>query len=103
MGAELFAATISSEMGKYSGHNAPSELGPVYHQMRGDIKDYKMHKVKGKQFDRCTACSYKILKEYEDRGEDFVVDAIREPEMLERISGLEELNNGDFEADIMDF
>lgn len=42
-------------------------------------------------FDRCTACSAAVVATYESEGVDFVEKACRSPQILEEVSGLEEL------------
>lgn len=42
-------------------------------------------------FERCTACSAAVVAAHESEGWDFVEKACRSPQILEEVSGLEEL------------
>jgi dihydropteroate synthase len=56
-----------------------------------------------RRFEKCTACGYGVQKQLADRGFDFLLSVFQEPNELERISGLMELQNSvnDINLDLM--
>jgi ketol-acid reductoisomerase len=74
--------------------------------MRGFLTRYNITNVVGSAFKHCTACSNSIIYEYEERGIDFIIDALnKSANFLEDISGLtimkkqteEMMNNTNYE------
>ncbi|KAH9309940.1 hypothetical protein KI387_037851 [Taxus chinensis] len=63
-------------------------LGILPHQIRGDIAKFSQMIIKGRAFNRCTACSERVVSEYRERGVDFVLQAINQPSYLEDLTGL---------------
>ena len=47
--------------------------------------------VMGYAYDRCTACSPTILKEYGERGFEFLLEVFNRPGILEEVTGLKAL------------
>ncbi|KFM67470.1 Ubiquitin-like modifier-activating enzyme ATG7, partial [Stegodyphus mimosarum] len=70
-----------------------TDLGIVPHQIRGHIDKFQNAVLTSKAFDRCTACSDKVLQMYEKNGFDFLLKVFCDPNYLEEITGLAELMN----------
>lgn len=68
-------------------------LGVVPHQLRGYIHSYSIIMPASQAFDKCTACSDTVLKEYEKEGFEFLLKCFNENSYLEDLSGLTELKN----------
>ena len=45
----------------------------------------------GSAYDKCTACSIPILKEYASKGHVFLLEALSNPSILETITGLHKM------------
>ena len=68
-----------------------SRLGRIPHQIRGNLSNQETFTLSGTAFENCTCCSERILKEFEEKGFEFVKMACNSPNELERISGLLEM------------
>lgn len=66
-------------------------LGGVPHTIRGFLWNHEMKLTVTHRSASCTACSTPLIKEYQQRGFAFVLDACNVPNYLERLSGLEEV------------
>ncbi|TKX21483.1 putative ubiquitin-like modifier-activating enzyme atg7 [Elsinoe australis] len=66
-------------------------LGTVPHQLRGFMSNWSTMTIKGKAYDCCSACSPKIVGEYEREGWEFVKKAVSEQGYVEEVSGLAEV------------
>eukprot|EP00698_Gefionella_okellyi_P003614 TRINITY_DN13393_c0_g1_i1.p1 TRINITY_DN13393_c0_g1~~TRINITY_DN13393_c0_g1_i1.p1 ORF type:complete len:701 (-),score=193.97 TRINITY_DN13393_c0_g1_i1:55-2157(-) len=71
--------------------NEDHALGLLPHQIRGFLTSFQNLLITGQRFDKCTACSPKIVAAYAERGVDFVMDVLRTPKLLEDISGVTEM------------
>ncbi|VFR02264.1 unnamed protein product [Cuscuta campestris] len=68
-------------------------LGILPHQIRSSLSQFSQMSLVGHASPSCTACSSKVVSEYEKRGMDFVLEAINHPTYLEDLTGLTELIN----------
>lgn len=66
-------------------------LGGMPHTIRGSLWSHEMKLTVTHRFPSCTACSTPLIKEYQQRGFDFILDACNVPNYLENLSGLEEI------------
>eukprot|EP00271_Cylindrocystis_brebissonii_P016871 TRINITY_DN4158_c0_g1_i1.p1 TRINITY_DN4158_c0_g1~~TRINITY_DN4158_c0_g1_i1.p1 ORF type:complete len:220 (-),score=52.39 TRINITY_DN4158_c0_g1_i1:500-1159(-) len=66
-------------------------LGILPHQVRGFMSYFAQLVVTGLAFDKCTACSAKVVDEYRSRGEAFLLQVFNEPSFLEDLTGLTEM------------
>ncbi|KAI4296917.1 hypothetical protein L6164_036834 [Bauhinia variegata] len=66
-------------------------LGILPHQIRGSLSLFSQMTLVGHSSSSCTACSHKIVSEYRERGEEFILQAINHPTYLEDLTGLTEL------------
>lgn len=68
-----------------------SALGPIPHQIRGDLSEYKTLPLLGEAFDMCIACSQSIIDQFKQPNEEafnFLLQACNVPGFLEEQSGL---------------
>ncbi|KAF8317660.1 E1-like protein-activating [Clavulina sp. PMI_390] len=79
-------------------HNDPATLPPhesilglIPHQLRGSLAQFNNVLITGAAYERCTACSEKVIKEYETSGFDMLLRAFNDPDYLERLTGLDKL------------
>ncbi|XP_054712577.1 LOW QUALITY PROTEIN: ubiquitin-like modifier-activating enzyme ATG7 [Uloborus diversus] len=70
-----------------------TELGIVPHQIRGHLDKFQNTILTSKAFDRCTACSDKVVIKYKNEGFDFLLQVFNDPNYLEEVTGLKELMN----------
>ncbi|ODM99826.1 Ubiquitin-like modifier-activating enzyme ATG7 [Orchesella cincta] len=78
---------------------ACSPLGIIPHSIRGFLSSGQTIMPSFQPFDKCTACSEKIIQEYDSRGFEFVLDVLNEPaDYLEKLTGLNLLKD-DFDSD----
>lgn len=73
-------------------------LGLVPHTIRGTLHDFNNRQVSGKPYDCCSACSDKVLSEYEKDSWAFVQRALNEKGWVEEMSGLAEVQRKADEA-----
>eukprot|EP00501_MAST-03F_sp_TOSAG23-6_P001548 GSMAST32.ASY1.ANO1.1612.1 assembled CDS len=79
-------------------HPLGSTLGLVPHQIRGFLSHFSQVLPVARSFDQCIACSPKIISNYRENGADLVIAACNTPKLLEKITGLEELQRKAEEA-----
>lgn len=101
-GVELAVALLQQSEGKDSMADASNEFGKVPHQIRGYLFDFNLQCMRGEAFDKCTACSIKVLDEYKKNGVEFVKKVLDDSNYLTKVTGLDELDTltdemGDFE------
>jgi len=70
-----------------------SVLGLVPHQLRGFLAQFRNMLIVGPAYDRCTGCSETVLKAYEARGFEMMLQAFNEPGYLEKLTGLDKLHD----------
>jgi len=70
-----------------------TDFGLVPHQIRGYLDRFQNTLLTSKSFDRCTACSSKVIEKYRNDGFDFLLKVFNDPNHLEEITGLTELMN----------
>jgi ubiquitin-like modifier-activating enzyme ATG7 len=68
-----------------------SVLGLVPHQIRGFLAQFSNMLLVGHGYDKCTACSDSILEEYRNSGNEFLIQGLKDPSVLERVAGLEKM------------
>lgn len=73
--------------------NARGRLGRIPHQIRGNLVNQETFTLIGSAFENCTCCSDRILKEYREKGFEFIKMACNSPNELEKVSGLTELKD----------
>lgn len=68
-----------------------TELGIIPHQIRGHLDRFHNSVLSCKAFDRCTACSDRVLQKYHEDGFDFLLKVFNDPNYLEDVTGLTDL------------
>ncbi|XP_020290226.1 ubiquitin-like modifier-activating enzyme atg7 [Pseudomyrmex gracilis] len=89
--ARAFVSYDSDDSKKTTDNPSLGSLGGVPHTIRGFLWNHEMKLTVTHKFAFCTACSIPLIKEYQQRGFAFVLDACNVPNYLERLSGLEEV------------
>ncbi|GBF90994.1 ubiquitin-like modifier-activating enzyme [Raphidocelis subcapitata] len=74
------------------GGEGEAALGPVPHQIRGQLSGFSQVCMTGAAFSQCTACSEAVLSEWRARGPAFVLEAMASPGALEELTGLSQLH-----------
>nr|CAD7423255.1 unnamed protein product [Timema monikensis] len=91
LAVELMVATLQHPLGGKAPAIAEDErspLGTVPHSIRGFLSQWQQISVTSHKFDRCIACSETVLKEFEVRNFEFLVDVFNTPNYLEDLTGL---------------
>ena len=100
LAVELLASIIQHPQGLHASaptqdqDGAPDDdlpLGDVPHMIRGHLMGFGQSCMVGTAFKQCTACSVPVVDEFRARGWRFVLEALRDPESIEKVSGLKEL------------
>lgn len=81
----------ASAPAQLAGDEPVTRFGIVPQQLRGSLLDMQVHPMLGHAFDKCTACSDRIVDTYKRDGTEFVVKVLKEPKLLEEVSGLTEM------------
>jgi len=68
-----------------------SILGLVPHQLRGSLSQFNNILITGAAYERCTGCSEIVIKEYESKGFEMLLQAFNDSDYLERLTGLDKL------------
>lgn len=94
------ADTINDPSGS-TDTSTSTPLGIIPHQIRGFLTNFNNMLIVGQAYDKCTACSDKILEEYKTNGFEFLKRVFDSPTCLEELTGLAKLHQeseaaGDF-------
>ncbi|CAM8994838.1 unnamed protein product [Rhodiola kirilowii] len=95
------------------GGHSEQPLGILPHQIRGSLSQFSQMTLLGRSSNSCTACSTTVVNEFQQRGMEFILQAINHPTYLEDLTGLTELmksasefnldwDNDDDEADCIE-
>lgn len=78
-------------------------LGTLPHTIRGFLSHFTLWNMTGKRYEKCTACSDVVLKEYAKGGVDFIVKCLQNPAYLEDVCGLTEMRDQVDLQEVLDF
>lgn len=92
--------TSNNGNGSYHSERTESTFGVLPHQIRGFLTHFGTVLPKTCAFHQCTACSPKIIHEYEEHGFDFLTRVCASPAVLEQVTGLDQLRQ---QVDDIDF
>ena len=85
LGGDATSAAQSASGGR-------SPLGCVPHQIRASLPMFRNDTMVGRAFEKCTACSAKVRREYEARGFEFLLEAFNRASYLEDLTGLTQMH-----------
>uniref|UniRef100_A0AAV1VF64 Ubiquitin-like modifier-activating enzyme ATG7 n=1 Tax=Peronospora matthiolae TaxID=2874970 RepID=A0AAV1VF64_9STRA len=92
---ELVVAVLHSPQGKYVTADKPEDghvpMGFIPHQLRGFLNAFETMVITGEAFDKCIACSAKVLDAYALDGPDLLEKACNSTAFLEELTGLNHL------------
>jgi ubiquitin-like modifier-activating enzyme ATG7 len=92
---ELLVAVLHSPQGKYVGADKPSDgsapMGYIPHQLRGFLNAFQNLVITGESFDKCIACSSKVLDAYDADALGLLEKACNSTAYLEELTGLNQL------------
>ncbi|KAM3586202.1 Autophagy protein 7 [Umbelopsis sp. WA50703] len=101
LAVELMVSVLHHKDGIYAQADAGAEphipstesspLGLVPHQIRGFLTHFNNMLITGRSYDRCTACSEKVIQKYVEDGFVFLKNAFNDPEYLEEVTGLAQM------------
>eukprot|EP00164_Ancoracysta_twista_P005846 GFYU01008045.1.p1 GENE.GFYU01008045.1~~GFYU01008045.1.p1 ORF type:complete len:710 (+),score=87.35 GFYU01008045.1:106-2130(+) len=78
----------------------PRPLGIIPHQLRGFLSHFNSVVVTSPAFDKCTACSTKVMDAYTNSGFKFLAQVFSNPNYLEDITGLSQLQQEACDVDV---
>lgn len=104
---ELLASILSSPLGPrtpapqnvqndtslITDEDCDSELGLVPHSVRGSLSRYHIYLPTSPCFNKCSACSEAVVRSYMEFGFDFLQKVFNDPNHLEDVAGLKDLQN----------
>ncbi|KAF1321934.1 E1-like protein-activating enzyme gsa7p/apg7p, partial [Globisporangium splendens] len=107
---ELLVAVLHSPDGKYASAEKSADgsapMGFIPHQLRGFLNAFNSMVITGESFDKCIACSTKVLAAYEANAFQLLENACNSSSYLEELTGLsqltQEVDNLSFELDDSD-
>ena len=82
------AAAANEEMNKCD----RSILGILPQQLRGDLNNFGTVSMYGEAFDKCTGCSPKVYESLISDRSSFIIKACNQPDFLEDLTGITEMN-----------
>uniref|UniRef100_M4BVR4 Ubiquitin-like modifier-activating enzyme ATG7 n=1 Tax=Hyaloperonospora arabidopsidis (strain Emoy2) TaxID=559515 RepID=M4BVR4_HYAAE len=92
---ELLVAVLHSPQGKYVTADKPENgnvpMGFIPHQLRGFLNAFETMVITGEAFDKCIACSAKVLDAYALDGPDLLEKVCNSTAFLEELTGLNQL------------
>ena len=65
-----------------------TDLGKLPHHVRGNMSDFEVNIFYGRAFDQCVACSKKVLDEYSNNKEEFMLGVLNNPQYIHDVTGL---------------
>lgn len=98
LAVELLVSILQHPEKHYANANTDTILGKLPHQLRGFLGNFDTKKLETPAYEYCSACSKPIQEGYEEGGWDFVARALNEPQYLENVSGLTEVQRQAEEA-----
>lgn len=101
---EMLVAVLHSPAGKFATAEKPADgsvpLGYIPHQLRGFLNAFQTMLITGEAFDKCIACSAKVIEAYEADAFGLLENACNSSAYLEELTGLNQLTE---QADALEF
>lgn len=98
LAVELLVSVLQHPQKHYANAKESTILGKLPHQLRGFLGNFDTMKLETPAYEYCSACSKPIQEGYEEGGWEFVARALNEPQYLENVSGLSEVQRKAEEA-----
>lgn len=90
-GVALMAASQAVELLVSSLQTSDTILGPVPHQIRGFLHEFKLVKLETPAYEHCSACSKIVMKTLKENGWQFVKQVLDNYTVVEKLSGLSKI------------
>lgn len=55
------------------------------------MSDFEINMFYGKAFDQCVACSRKVLDEYTNNREEFMLSILNDPQFIHKVTGMDKV------------
>lgn len=78
-------------------------LGILPQQIRGDLGTFGTNCMYGTAFDKCTGCSAMVAEGYQSDREGFLLKVCNNPDYLENLTGLAQMNIEMADLDIQSY
>ncbi|KAJ3321121.1 Autophagy protein 7 [Boothiomyces sp. JEL0866] len=75
-------------------------LGIIPHQIRGFLAHFQNLILVGSGYNKCSACSDPVLKQYEQDGIEFLMKAMADSKYLEQVAGLDQMKMESEDIDV---
>lgn len=98
LAVELLVSILQHPQKHHADAKENTILGKLPHQLRGFLNNFDTLKLETPAYEYCSACSKPIKEGYETGGWDFVLRALNEPQYVEDVSGLTEVQRKAEEA-----
>ncbi|KAK6176592.1 hypothetical protein SNE40_014847 [Patella caerulea] len=102
LGAKAPADTSASDDSMFTVKDTECSLGIVPHQIRGFLSKFSNVLPACQAFDKCTACSEKVMESYKQEGFQFLLKVFNEPSYLENLTGLTAMHQQTVDAEVWD-
>ncbi|KAL5013167.1 hypothetical protein ScPMuIL_007437 [Solemya velum] len=97
------APADSSARDEHLDQDLSCSLGLVPHQIRGFLSRFHQVLPASRAFDKCTACSNKVISGYKAAGTDFLLKVFNDCSYLEDLTGLTEMHQETLDAEVWGF
>lgn len=98
LAVELFVSMLQHEDKHHAAAGAQSKFGAVPHQIRGFLGLFSQSQLQMPAYEHCSACGSAVVEEYAKNGWAFVEECLKSTSYLERVSGLESVQQQAEEA-----
>ncbi|EDO19226.1 hypothetical protein Kpol_1050p86 [Vanderwaltozyma polyspora DSM 70294] len=91
LAVEVFVSILQDEKRNNISTEEKTVLGEVPHQLRGFLNNFTTLKLETPAYEHCSACSKPIIEVCQEQGWEFLKQALADPLLVERVSGLEKV------------
>ncbi|QPG73366.1 Autophagy protein 7 [Brettanomyces nanus] len=96
LAVELFVSILQHKDKQFAPHSSEGQqtvLGCLPHQMRGFLHNFEILKLSARNFKYCSACSIRVIEEFNKNGWEFVKKTLDNPKYLEDLVGLTKIHD----------